>query len=98
VCVFVATQESNLMVRRRNKMGKINQIELETYRIRQEFMEAQLTEDSDSDDELPLLARATIPDSELPPRYWFILKVIKYIRVSIEAIFFPQKCGLGLRC
>lgn len=33
------------------------------------------------DDELPILPRPSIPDSELSPQYWFLLKVVKYIKV-----------------
>lgn len=33
------------------------------------------------DDELPILPRQCIPDTELSPQYWFLLKVVKYIKV-----------------
>ena len=55
--------------------------EVDSGRIRQEFLEAELTEESESDDELPVVARSAIPDSELPPQYWFLLKMVKYIKV-----------------
>ena len=51
-------------------------------RIREEFMLAHLTDDSESDDELPVVFREIITDSELPPQYWLLLKVVKYIKVS----------------
>ena len=76
------------MTRTRRKISKINQSELDSYRIRHDFLQADLTDDSDSDDELPLLARAAIPDSDLPPRYWFLVKVVKYIKVEIFFTFF----------
>lgn len=36
------------------------------------------------DDELPVLPRQSIPDSELSPQYWFLLKVVKYIKVHLD--------------
>lgn len=37
------------------------------------------------DDELPVLQRQLIPDSELSPQYWFLLKVVKYIKVNVKS-------------
>jgi hypothetical protein len=47
---------------------------------------AEESEESE-DDELPILPRQSIPDSELSPQYWFLLKVVKYIKVIIIVIF-----------
>lgn len=38
------------------------------------------------DDELPVLPRPSIPDSELSPLYWFLLKVVKYIKVKCNSV------------
>lgn len=43
------------------------------------------------DDELPILPRPPIPDSELSPQYWFLLKVVKYIKV-LNSFFDIQYC------
>lgn len=43
---------------------------------------AEESEESE-DDELPILPRQFIPDSELSPQYWFLLKVVKYIKVNL---------------
>lgn len=46
--------------------------------------EEVLTDDESEDDELPVLPRPSIPDSELSPQYWLLLKVVKYIKVSFN--------------
>ncbi len=51
-----------------------------------ENQKAEESEESE-DDELPILPRQSIPDSELSPQYWFLLKVVKYIKVIIIVIF-----------
>ena len=50
--------------------------------------ENQKVEESEEseDDELPILPRQSIPDSELSPQYWFLLKVVKYIKVNITVV------------
>ena len=50
-----------------------------------QMAENQRVEESEEseDDELPILPRQFIPDSELSPQYWFLLKVVKYIKVNI---------------
>jgi len=51
----------------------------------------------ESDDELPLLPRPTLLDSELPPKYWFVLKVVKYVRVSPQTKRLSERTGLRRR-
>ena len=46
--------------------------------------EVAMSEESE-DDELPVLPRPSIPDSELSPQYWLLLKVVKYIKVTPHA-------------
>lgn len=51
-----------------------------------DLLGADLAGDSEEseDDECPVLPKPTVPDSELSPLYWFLLKVVKYIKVIIR--------------
>ncbi|KAK4019361.1 outer dynein arm-docking complex subunit 2 [Daphnia magna] len=55
---------------------------------------AEESEESE-DDELPILPRQFIPDSELSPQYWFLLKVVKYIKFGSPTATLLALCGLN---
>ena len=44
------------------------------------------------DDEIALLPRPVIPESELPMTYWSVLKLVKYIRVTCQVTQISGNC------
>ena len=50
------------------------------------YLTADGGDKTESDDELPLLSRPVLAASELPPKYWFVLKIVKYARVTFTTL------------